>query len=177
MQVDRVRRLAGPLYIATIVVMAFVVIGTIAGLILTFPTAETLQQKFPAFAVTPDIPNHLIWLSMLAGLLSLAVWVWPLDQMRRLFGCYKSGAVLTDQSAGFIQRIGVGFMGVALIEMILIPVQSVILTWANPAGERAISVGLNSDMLGFLIAAGLMTVIGWAMREAASAAAENKAFV
>jgi hypothetical protein len=119
----------------------------------------------------------LIAASVIVGLFPMAVWVWTLDQMRRLFGCYKAGAVLTDQSAVYIQRIGMGFMGVALIEMILVPIQSVILTWANPAGERAVSVGLHSDMLGFLIAAGLMTVIGWAMREAARAAAENEAFV
>jgi hypothetical protein len=36
---------------------------------------------------------------------------------------------------------------------------------------------LDQGTLGFLMAAGLLTVIGWAMREAAAVKAENAAFV
>jgi ABC-type transport system involved in cytochrome bd biosynthesis fused ATPase/permease subunit len=40
-----------------------------------------------------------------------------------------------------------------------------------------LSIGLDQGTLGFLMAAGLLTVIGWAMREAAAVKAENAAFV
>lgn len=176
-QSNRVRQFAGYLYVAVIFVMGFVAIGTVVGLFANMPTAASLQQQFPHLAVSADIPQHFIVASVVAGIVPVLVWLWTLDQMRRLFACYKVGAVLTDQSARFIQRIGLGFMAVALVQIVMIPVQSLILTFANPAGERSISVGLNSDMLGFLIAAGLMTVIGWAMGEAAAAAQENQAFV
>jgi len=36
---------------------------------------------------------------------------------------------------------------------------------------------LDQGTLGFLLAAGLLTVIGWAMREAAAVKAENEGFV
>lgn len=174
---ERVRRFAGYLYVAVIAVMGFVALGTVIGAITNTPTATTLQQNFPHLSVPAHIPQHLIYASFGAGLVPMLAWLWTLDQMRRLFGCYKTGAVLTNQSARFIQRIGVGCMAVALAQMVLIPIQSLILTYANPVGERAISVGLNSDMLGFLIVAGMMTVIGWAMGEAAAAANENKGFI
>ena len=175
--VNRVRRLAGVLYIAAFGVMTFVVLGTLIGLIIEFPTAASLQTAFPTFAVSSDISWGLILTSVGVGLVPVAIWVWTLDQMRRLFGCYKSGAVLTDRSAHFIQRIGFGLMGVGVAQLIVLPIQSLILTVSNPPGQRAISVGLTSDMLGFLIAAGMMIIIGWAMREASEVAAENKAFV
>jgi hypothetical protein len=176
-QVERVRRLAGILYYSTIVVMAVVVIGTIVTLAMSYPTRVTLQQANPGIAVAPGITDGLIMASVVFSLVPMVIWVWTLNQMRLLFGCYKTGAVLTDQSARVIRRIGVGFMGLAVVQLALIPIQGIILTWANPAGERALSIGINSDTLGFFIAAGLMTVIGWAMGEAAQAAAENKGFV
>lgn len=177
MQVKRVRRLAGVLYYGTLVVMAVVVFGSIATLAMAYPTQAMLQQNFPSLAVSPDITDRLIMASVAFSLVPAVVWVWTLLQMRQLFGCYKTGAVLTDRSARLIQRIGVGFMGIALVQLALFPVQGIILTWANPVGERALSIGVNSDTLGFLIAAGLMTVIGWAMGEAAQVDAENKGFV
>ena len=48
---------------------------------------------------------------------------------------------------------------------------------AQTAPERTLSIGLDSGTLGFLMAAGLLTVIGWAMREAAAVKAENAGFV
>jgi multisubunit Na+/H+ antiporter MnhC subunit len=174
---NRVHRLAGVLYAASIVVMIFVGLGTLIGIGVSFPTAEALQNSFPAIAVAPDIPQSLIVASVVVGVVPVAIWLWTLNQMRRLFGGYKTGAVLTDQSAHHIQRIGLGFMGIALVQLALVPIQGLILTWANPVGQRALSVGITSDMLGFLLAAGLMTVIGWAMREAAQAASENEAFI
>ena len=40
-----------------------------------------------------------------------------------------------------------------------------------------ISVGIGHAEIGFLLVAGLLTVIGWAMTEAARQAEENRAFV
>ena len=176
-QVKRVRRLAGVLYIAAFIVMVFVGAGTLIGLVIQFPTAATLQTAYPAFSVSAEISQGLIIASVIIGLVPMIVWVWTLDQMRRLFACYKIGAVLSDRSAHFIQRIGFGLMGIGLAQLALVPIQSLLLTISNPPGERSLSIGLTSDMLGFLMAAGMMIIIGWAMREASDVAAENRAFV
>ena len=70
-----------------------------------------------------------------------------------------------------------GFLALAIVPFVLIPVQSVLLSWANPAGQRSLTVSLSTAMLGFALAAGLLIVIGWAMRDASDVAAENRAFV
>jgi hypothetical protein len=55
--------------------------------------------------------------------------------------------------------------------------QVLALSWTNPPGQKMLQIGLSSDSLGFLVAGGLLTVIGWVMREAARIKAENEGFV
>ena len=172
----RVCRLAHFLYHGTFVLMVFVVIGTGVGAVQPI-NADMIREAHPALQIADQITEIQMFASLAVGLVPMLIWVWTLNQMRHLFGGYKVGDVLTDKSAQLIQRIGSGFLGLAVVQVVLVPIQSVLLTWSNPAGERALSVGIHSDTLGFFIAAGLMTVIGWAMRDASDAAAENRAFI
>ena len=48
---------------------------------------------------------------------------------------------------------------------------------ANPPGERVLTISLEGADLGQVLAGGLMVVIGWAMREAAVVAEENRGFI
>lgn len=174
----RVRRLAHFLYYGTFVLMVFVIVGTVLGLAIAKPISlDAIRAAHPALQIGDQITQAQMIASLAIGLVPMLIWVWTLNQMRHLFGGYKTGKVLTDRSAHLIQRIGSGFLGLAVVQVALVPIQSVLLTWSNSAGERAISVGVHSDTLGFFIAAGLMTVIGWAMRDACDAVAENKAFI
>ena len=54
-------------------------------------------------------------------------------------------------------------------------VQGLIVTWN--AAEQQLAIGIDGGTLGFLMVSGLLTVIGWAMREAARVKAENEGFV
>jgi hypothetical protein len=158
--------------------MVFVVVGAGIGLGITEPiNIDAIRAAYPALQIADQITQKQILASLIIGLFPMLIWVWILNQMRHLFEGYKAGNVLTDRSAHLIQRIGSGFLGLAVAQIALVPIQSVLLTWSNPAGERAISVAIHSEMLGFFIAAGLMTLIGWAMRDASNAVTENEAFI
>ncbi|MFT7759296.1 UNVERIFIED_CONTAM: hypothetical protein ODX46_25225, partial [Salmonella enterica subsp. enterica serovar Enteritidis] len=54
---------------------------------------------------------------------------------------------------------------------------SLILSWTNPAGQRALSIGISSDMWLGLLFAGTIIVIAWVMREAIAIADENAQYV
>ena len=56
-----------------------------------------------------------------------------------------------------------------------VAVQGLIVTWN--AAQRQLAIGVDGGTLGFLMVSGLLTVIGWAMREAARVKAENEGFV
>ena len=109
------------------------------------------------------------------ALISVLPLVAALRGMVRLFGRYREGDVLSVENADTILRIGRAMLLVALFTVLTPTLQTLILSWTAP--ERTLSIALDSGTLGFLLAAGLLTVIGWAMREAAAVKAENEGFV
>ena len=174
---DRVSSLAKWLHIATLFYMVVLPIGIMVSLVLSPVDVETAQARIVSVAVSQDATQVQLWTAVLLQFLPVAVLLWTLNQMRLLFLSYQRKDVLTDQCARLMQRIGFGFLALAIVPFVLIPVQSVLLSWANPAGQRSLTVSLSTDMLGFALAAGLLIVIGWAMRDASDVAAENRAFV
>lgn len=174
---SRVQRYASGLYFMTIGLMVVIVASTIAVPLWMPPTAETLQVAFPNVSVAPQITGGLIAGVLAVGLVPVVAWLWTLNQMRRLFGSYRTGAILTDTSAATILGIGCGLLAIAVALLAVIPLQSVLLTWANGAGGRSLQVAVSSEMWALCLSGGLMIVIGWAMQEASAIKSENAAFV
>jgi len=165
------------LYVTTVICMVAVPIIVIGILVATPITPDTVQAMVRAATVSPDATPLHLWAAIGFSGLGVLVLLWTLNEMRKLFAGYQRGEVLTTSSAHRIERIGWGLLGLAILPFVLLPIQTILLTLANPAGERVLSVGISSDMVGFALAAGLMIIIGWAMRQAADVADENRAFV
>jgi len=174
---DRVSVLAKWLHVATLFYMVVLPVGVVVSLIIAPVDVQTAQARIATVAVSQNATQAQLWIAVVLQCLPVVVLLWTLNQMRLLFVSYRRKDVLTDACARLVQRIGFGFLGLAIVPFALIPVQSVLLSWANPAGQRSLTVGFTTDMLGFALAAGLLIVIGWAMRDASDVAAENRAFV
>jgi hypothetical protein len=132
------------------------------------------------FATLPPGSNASglpLWLGVAVGLLPAAVLFWALDLLRRLFRLYKSGEVLTENAAILIRQTGKAMLLLALLKIVVHPVQTLLLTWQSPPGSRMVSIAIGQAEIGFLLLAGLLTVIGWAMTEAARVAEENRSFI
>jgi hypothetical protein len=173
-KLHNVPKLAGVLRGVTIAAMIVLPITITGGLLTTPLVPEALNTDI---VVSPDATRAQLITSVVLNLLSPMILFLTLNEMRKLFGSYVKGEILTDHCARLIQRIGQGFLALAIVPFILRPVQSAILTLANPPGGRSISIGLDSEMLFFALSGGLIIVIGWAMREASAAASENRSFV
>ncbi|MEZ5713802.1 MAG: DUF2975 domain-containing protein [Paracoccaceae bacterium] len=112
-------------------------------------------------------------LSLLPALGALyALW-----QAQALFALYRGGETLSPAPARRIGRIGWGLLAAAGLGLAVRPAVAVALTAANPPGTRLLAVSFGSGDVGLGLAAGLMIVIGWVMREAAAVAEENRSFV
>lgn len=109
------------------------------------------------------------------GILSVLPLVSALRAMARLFAHYQAGDILSHGNAETILRIGRALLVVAVFAVLVPTLQTLILGWNAP--QKALAIGLDGGTLGFLMSAGLLTVIGWAMREAAAVKAENEGFV
>lgn len=129
------------------------------------------------------VPDHVsatglyLWAGMAVGFLPVLALLWVLDSLRALFARYRDGDVLTVQSARLILQAGKGLIWLAALKIAVQPVTSVLLSWQAPPGQREMSVQIGQAEIGFLLVAGLLTLIGWAMTEAARQADENKAFI
>jgi hypothetical protein len=140
-------------------------------------TPDLLEQRLENFSVSPFATQRQMYLAIALSLIPMVILLFTLNTMRQLFRSYREGQVLTDRCAALIHRIGQGFLALSLVPFALHPVLSVILSMANPSGERSISVAVNNDTILFAVAGGFIMVIGWAMREASDLASENRAFV
>lgn len=109
------------------------------------------------------------------GVLSVLPLVAALRAMARLFSHYQAGDILSHENAETILRIGRALLVVAVFAVLVPAMQTLVLGWNAP--QKVLAIGLDGGTLGFLMSAGLLTVIGWAMREAAAVKAENEGFV
>lgn len=169
---SRLQSLSGILYWVALVLSAALplLVLVYAGKWVSDPAS--LLTRAPAGATVTPTQAALV---AAVALVSVLPMVAALRGMVRLFACYREGEVLTAENAETILRIGRAMVLVALFTILTPTLQTLILSWTAP--ERTLAIGLDSGTLGFLMAAGLLTVIGWAMREAAAVKAENAGFV
>ncbi|PJI93074.1 hypothetical protein BC777_1942 [Yoonia maricola] len=165
---------AGLLRWLTIIGMVLLPLAVALSLMTSPLTPATVQVDFP---VSPDATQSQLQIALALGLLKLVILLFTLNAMRKLFTAYAAGEVLTDHCALLIQRIGQGFLALAAASFVLRPLQMLVLTMANPPGQRSIAIGVNSEIIFFALSGALIVIIGWAMREASDIATENKSFV
>lgn len=176
-QLHHVSKWAAVLRGLTIAAMVVLPITIIGGLLSLPFVPDSLGDTVSGITPSADVSRTQMVLVVGLSLISPLILLHTLNEMRKLFDAYVAGDVLTEGSAKLILRIGQGFLALAIVPFLLRPIQSVLLTMANPPGQRSLAIGIDSDMLFFALAGGLITVIGWAMRAASEVAAENKAFV
>lgn len=103
--------------------------------------------------------------------LALSWGLWRLAATLRLFGL---GQPFAPAAANGLRDFGWGVLACALLKPIAGTALSVLLTWN---GTKSLAISLSSDTLLLLLLGGVMTLMGWALSEAAALAEENAQFV
>ena len=172
---QRLQQLSGALYwvaLALSVLLPIIVLVS-AGKGVSDPAS--LLSRAPLVPAGTPVTTAQAGLVAAVALVSVLAMVAALRGMVRLFAAYRDGEVLSEGNADTILRIGRNLLIVAGFTVLVPSLQTLILSWN--AGQRMLSIGLDQGTLGFLLAAGLLTVIGFAMREAAAVKSENAGFV
>jgi hypothetical protein len=171
----RLQSLSGILYWVALV------LSVVLPLLVLVYAGKWVTDPASLAALAPGLPTGAAVTPAQAGLVaavalvSVLPMVAALRGMVRLFGRYRDGDVLSADNAETILQIGRAMVIVALFTVMTPTLRTLILSWNAP--QKTLAIGLDSGTLGFLLAAGLLTVIGWAMREAAAVKAENEGFV
>ena len=172
---SRLQRLSETLYWTTMA------LSVVLPLIVLYYAGKAVADPGSLLTQAPGLPADLIVTRAQAGLVaavaiaSLLPMLAALRAMTRLFDRYRMGEVLSHANATTILTIGRALLAVAAFTIAVPTLHALILSWNAP--QRVLSIALDSGTLGFAIAAGLLTVIGWAMAEAARIKAENEGFV
>ncbi|WP_050761261.1 hypothetical protein [Jannaschia sp. CCS1] len=171
------RRIARPLsYLTTAALFAYPV--TLAVLALSgYFDAAYLRDAY-ASTTLPDVIPKGTWVAVYAiALVSVALVCVLLWNIRALLVLFAIGDVLGAEVAHRIRRIGGLLLALAIYGVVSNTLTILALTAANPPGARSLAIGVSNTDLFLFLAAGLMTVIGLAMSEAARIAAENRGFI
>ncbi|MGL4319925.1 MAG: DUF2975 domain-containing protein [Paracoccaceae bacterium] len=147
------------------------------GLLALLNHPEWAEGLFAGLPAVTAFSAPKVGLAAAMGLLALIPALYALLHMRRLFRLYLAGQVLTAPAARHIRQIGLALVTIGCTGPLIPTLQTLIMTADNPAGQRMLQISLSSDNLGFLLAGGLLTVVGWAMTEAARVAEDNQGFV
>jgi hypothetical protein len=172
---QRLQSLSGILYWVALV------LSVVLPLLVLVYAGKGVTEPASLLSRAPSVPPGTVVTPAQAGLVAAVALVAVLPMvaalrgMVRLFSRYREAKVLSPENAETILRIGRAMLLVALFTVLVPMLQTLILSWNAP--QKTLAIGLDGGTLGFLMAAGLLTVIGWAMREAAAVKAENEGFV
>jgi len=167
------------LQMLSLLIMAVIPVAIIAVFMLGSPRdfllAQTLGDTTFTAATLPGAAQ--LSAAIAVSLVQVAALLFALWNMSRLFGNFRAGRIIAPQTAQRLFRTGQGLVAAALLSILADPVQTVLLSWNLGPGQRQLSVSLSLPDVLFLVAGGLLVLVGYAMREAVALQDENRGFV
>ena len=147
-----------------------------------FYWATTPTQALFTQAGIPMVPALEIDLSTRAmafgiSMIPLGMLICGLQSARRCFDAFAAGQIFSREPIRRLKVFSIAVAASALLKPFAGAALSVLLSFNNPAGAKAVTLNIGSDMLIALIFAGTVAVIAWVMAEALDIADENKQFV
>jgi hypothetical protein len=116
-------------------------------------------------------------IAFVISFLPLACLITALLSARRCFSAFAAGDFFSLEPARGLRDFALGLLASALLKPLSAAALSVLLSLDAPAGQHRLTLGIGSDTILALLAAGTIAVIAWVMTEAAALAEENRQFV
>jgi len=104
--------------------------------------------------------------AFLSGMIPLAVNLYMLYFLIKLFRLFQACRVFTAESAIYIKYIGYTLLVGPLLHPLYRMLLTYVLTWHNPAGHRIIAIGFSGTNIALLLAAALIILVSWIMSAA-----------
>ncbi|WP_439599828.1 hypothetical protein [Devosia sp.] len=141
----------------------------------------------PAATLAAAAPVPAAWLAefglgqrLLATLLAVLPVLplsWGLLRLASALEAFRQGRAFGLVAATGMRDFAIGVFTCTLLKLISGALMSVVLSWNAPAGQKQLAISVSSDMLLMLIVGAVLTLVGWALTEAAAIAEENAQFI
>ncbi|MCD7059066.1 DUF2975 domain-containing protein [Pelagibacterium xiamenense] len=111
------------------------------------------------------------------SMIPLGILVFGLIRLRACLAAFLSGAIFSSAASGGLRDFAIAIGASALIKPFIGALLSLVLSWSAPPGQRMIAFYVSSDTILFVLFAGTISAMAWAMQQAALLAEENAQFV
>ena len=174
---EAMRRLSGGLAIGATVLAALIPLAALGIAARGGLNGEALLSSLDPLPPGTEASRGEVLICLGLAAVAVLAAVWALDAVRRLFTLYAQGRALTIQAARVVGEVGRAVTALAVLGVLVPALQGLIVTFDNPAGARELALSIGTGSIGLLLAGGVMTVMGVAMRQAAAQRAELEGFV
>ena len=117
------------------------------------------------------------WAALALGAIPAGLFIAAMLSLAGLFGRFGRGRVMDLDNAMRLGRIGWLFVALGLTAPIARALQSIALTFDNPAGQRQLAIALDPGTFGALAAGVAFVAFGIVLKEAVRLSDENQSFV
>ena len=181
--VDRLRRISRALAVVTSATMVVVTLAVAGAWLVPIVTGISLLPRLGPFReFFADPTARAIAFTVIVGL--LAILLFALEQVRRLFGEFSDGEILTSRAAMRLQRISYAIVAGSIAK----PLAQSMLKATFDAAQTSFDCACRASHfllplrdvisdLAFLLAGLLLLAIAWALAEAARIADDHRQII
>jgi len=123
------------------------------------------------------IQTHQILLATCLQLLALSVLLYGIWRLRLLFKLFSVGEYFTTRTTKHLHGFTLTLLISALLKPVISALLSVLLTWGNPPGKKALLIEVGSSEISIILIVGVLLSVTWVMREGQQLADENASFI
>lgn len=102
---------------------------------------------------------------------------WGLLRLASALEAFRQGRPFGLVAATGMRDFAIGVFACTVLKLVSGALLSVVLSWNAPAGQKQLAISVSSDMLLMLLVGAVLTLVGWALTEAAAIAEENAQFI
>lgn len=143
--------------------------------------ASTEFMAYKYASLPTDTPITMTWPALFAGIgistAYLGLLAYALFRIAGIFRLITRGNWFETHLSKQMRRFGIALLIFGLSTPLLHTVMTVIVTIANPPGQRMLTVGINSNDYVIVLIGVLMIMLGHVMKEAEVLAKENREIV
>lgn len=151
-------------------------LAAIAALVVLGPSGLALEI-WDGVAIRGTPQGLPLWSALTIWALGIGLYAFVIGHVISTGNRFRKGEMLSRDVARGVIRIGQGMFAIALFSLLSYPALTILLTWANPVGERSVAVALDHTTVWFLVAGVLIVLIEQALQAGVIAQEENRSFV
>jgi len=121
-------------------------------------------------------PQQIV-LAACIHLMTLSVLLYGIWRLRLLFKWFSLGEYFTTRTTNHLHSFTLALLISGLLKPIISAVLSVVLTWGNPPGQKALLLEFSSSEISMILIVGVLLSVTWVMREGQQLADENASFI